>query len=383
MRRALAWLGVALALAGTASAAPGVSDTEIALGASTSLSGPLAFTGEQLAKFGVDLYVKAVNESGGIHGRKLRTVYYDDGYRPGDALANTKKLVEDDAVLAVIAPLGTAPVTATLDYLEERRVPLLFPYEGSPLGRGKRYVFGGMTRYDRQSRMMVDYLVGQRRYRRFAALYGEDAYGRAFVGYLERDLARHGLRLATASVRDGPTDIPAQVARLRAAKPQVTFLVLTPGPAARALRERVMIGWTDTVMVSVGSLTDERYLALAMEASEGVEGLSLWPDPVASELPGVVRYRELMKKYFPTNEPTRSSLAGYFAAMLFTEAATRAGRDLTREGLVAALESLKSFESGILPPLTIGPDHDTQTHGFWIRVERGHFKPLTDWLTAE
>ena len=92
-------------------------------------------------------------------------------------------------------------------------------------------------------------------------------------------------------------------------------------------------------MVSTGPLTDERYLALAGDAAEGVEGLSLWPDPVTSDLPGVKLYREHMQRYFPKNEPNRYSIAGYFAAMLFAEGAKRAGRNLTRESLMAALES--------------------------------------------
>ncbi|HET7341202.1 MAG TPA: ABC transporter substrate-binding protein, partial [Methylomirabilota bacterium] len=79
----------------------------------------------------------------------------------------------------------------------------------------------------------------------------------------------------------------------------------------------------------------------------------------------------------------RYSLSGYFAAMLFTEGAKRVGRNLTREGLVTALEGIKGWQNGILPPITIGPDHETQRQGFWVRVEKGHFKQLTDWLKAD
>jgi len=383
------WWAVLLASLITLGAVPaaaqqGVTDSEIIVGCSNSFSGPLAFTGEQATRFGVDLYFKYVNDLGGIHGRKVRTVYYDDGYKPQEAVANTKKLVEQDGVFAVIAPQGTAPVVATLDYLEQNRVPLLFPYQGSPVTRAKRFIFSGMTLYDRQSRMMIDYLVGQRGYKKFATVYQDDEYGKTFLTFFEKELARHGLRLVAAeSIKRGATDVSAQIAKLQAATPEVTFLVLTPGPAAQALKERQKIGWKDTLMVSTGPLTDERYLALAAEAAEGVEGLSLWPDPLTSDLPGMRQYRALMQKYFPKNEPNRYSLSGYFAAMLFAEAAKRAGRNLTREGLIAALESLKGFESGILPPLTIGPDHETQKQGFWVRVEKGRFKPLTDWLRSE
>jgi ABC-type branched-subunit amino acid transport system substrate-binding protein len=380
---ALVLTGLAFVLPATA-ADQGVSDSEIVIGCSNSFSGPLAFTGEQATRYGVDLYVRAVNDAGGIHGRKIRTVYYDDGYRPQDAAANTKKLVEQDRVFAVIAPQGTPPVVATLDYLEEHKVPLLFPFQGSPVTRGKKYVFSGMTLYDRQSRMMIDYLAGPRKMKSFAALYQDDEYGKAFLSAFEKDLARHKLKLsASEPVKRGVTDVSAQIAKLQAAKPEVTFLVLTPGPGAQALKERQKIGWTDTLMVSSGPLTDERYLALAGTASEGVEGLALWPDPLLADLPGVKLYREHMAKYFPKNEPNRYSLSGYFAAMLFVEGVKRAGKGLTRDGLVAALESVRGWESGILPPVTIGPDHETQKQGFWVRVEKGRFKQLTDWLKSE
>src|SRR4029077_2755908 len=113
-----------LAAVPAATAEQGVSDAEIVLGGSNSFSGPLAFTGEQATKFGVDLYVKVVNDGGGINGRKIRTVFYDDGYRPQDSVANTRKLVEQDGIFAVIAPQGTPPVVATLDYLGQNKVPL-------------------------------------------------------------------------------------------------------------------------------------------------------------------------------------------------------------------------------------------------------------------
>lgn len=379
---ALALLGLVAAV--PAAAQQGVTDTEIVIGCSNSFSGPLAYTGEQATRYGVDLYAKVINDAGGIHGRRIRTVYYDDGYKPQEAVANTRKLVEQDKIFAVIAPQGTPPVLATLEYLEENKVPLLFPFQGSPVIRGRKYVFSGMTLYDRQSKMMIDYLVGQRKFKTFGVLYQDDDYGKAFLASFEKDLVRHHLKLtATESVKRGVTDVSAQIAKLRAAAPQVTFLVLTPGPGAQALKERQKIGWTDTVMVSSGPLTDEKYLALAGDAAEGVEGLSLWPDPVTSELPGVKAYRAAMQKYFPGNEPNRYSLSGYFAGMLFAEGAKRAGRTLTRETLIAALEGIRNFDSGILPPLSIGPDHETQKQGFWVRVEHGRFKPLTDWLSSE
>src|SRR3989442_15876763 len=99
-----------------ARAQQGVTDAEILLGGSNSFSGPLAFTGEQATRFGGDLYFKAVNDGGGIHGRQARTVYYDDGYKAQGGVANTRKLLEQDGGFSIIAPQGTPPAVATLQY---------------------------------------------------------------------------------------------------------------------------------------------------------------------------------------------------------------------------------------------------------------------------
>src|SRR5206468_7945491 len=122
-------LALVVLVAAPARAEQGVTDTEILLGGSNSFSGPLAFRGEPATKFGVDLYFKAVNDRGGIQGRKLRPTDYDDGYKPQDAAANTRKLVEQDGDFAIIAPHGTPAVVATLEYLESDTVPLLFRFQ--------------------------------------------------------------------------------------------------------------------------------------------------------------------------------------------------------------------------------------------------------------
>lgn len=231
---------------------------------------------------------------------------------------------------------------------------------------------------------MIDYLVTQRKFKTFGVIYQDDEYGKAFLVPFEKHLGRHGLKLASAeSVKRGAPDVSAQIAKLRAAKPEVTFLVLTAVPGAEALKERQKIGWTDTVMVSSGPLTDERMLALAGEAAEGTEGLSLWPNPIRSDRPGVKQYRDHMAKFFPKNEPNQYSLHGYVSAMLFTEAARRAGKNLMRDSLRSALDSIKSFETGVVPPITIGSDHEPFKQGFWVRMEKGRFTSLTDWLTSE
>ena len=138
-------------------------------------------------------------------------------------------------------------------------------------------------------------------------------------------------------------------------------------------------------MVSSGPLTDERYLALAGDAAEGVEGLSLWPDPVTSDLPGDEGVPGgTCRSYFPKNEVNRYSIVRLLRrhALRGRRQARRPRAD-ARESLMTALESIKGWESGILPPITIGADHETQKQGFWVKVDKGSFKPITDWLKSE
>jgi ABC-type branched-subunit amino acid transport system substrate-binding protein len=276
-------------------------------------------------------------------------------------------------------------VVATLAYLEQNKVPMLFPFQSSTETRNRKYVFSGLVLSDRQSRMMIDYLAGPRKFKRFGALYQDDEYGKSFLAAFETDLARHGLKLvATEPVKRGVTDVSAQIAKLQAAKPEVTFLVLTPGPAAQALKERQKIGWSDTLMVSTGrSPTRPTWLSPA-DASEGVGGAVHPADPVRSDVAGVKLYREQIQKYFPKNEPNRYSLAGYLAGMLFAEGAKRGGRTLTRDGLIdRPRDAQRLRHRASCRPMTIGPDHDTQKQGFWVRVEKGHFKPLSDWIKSD
>src|SRR5678815_5128386 len=182
-----------------------------------------------------DSYFRVLNDAGGVHGRKIRTIYYDDGYRPQDAVANTKKLVEQDGIFAIIAPQGSPPVVATLGYIEQNKIPMLFPFQSSTETRNRKYVFSGLVLSDRQSRMMIDYLAGPRKFKRFAALYQDDEYGKSFLTAFEADLGRHGLKLAaTEPAKRAVTDVSAQIARVQVARPEVTSLARTRGPAARA-----------------------------------------------------------------------------------------------------------------------------------------------------
>jgi ABC-type branched-subunit amino acid transport system substrate-binding protein len=364
----------------------GVTDTSILVGCSNSFSGPLVYPGTQLVNNGLKGYFGYINAQGGINGRKILTQFYDDGYKPQNAVANSKRLVEQDKVFAILASQGTGPVMATVKYLTQNKVPLLFPFQGVPLS-GQKTIFTSFTPYPNQSELVVTWLVKVKGFKRIGILYQDDKYGYTFRDPGQKMLQKFGLKWAAAeSYKRGAKDLSAQVAKLRKANLDAVLLVATPPPGATFLKEAHKQGWKNTRIISSGPLTDEKYINLTGGVGEGVWGLSLWPDPVHSQDPAVVEYREIMQKYGKDRDktPNRYSLYGYFYAKLFVEGLKRAGKNVTRESFIAALEGIKDWESGMIPPVSFsGTNHLTQNSGFMVEVQQGVFRPISGWITLK
>ena len=364
----------------------GVTDTSVLVGCSNSFSGPLVYPGTQVVNNGLEAYFGYINDQGGVHGRKILTQYYDDGYKPQNAVANTKRLVDQDKVFAIVSSQGTGAVMATVKFLTQNKVPLLFPFQGVPIS-GQKTIFTSFTPYPNQSELVVTWLVKVKGFKRIGILYQDDKYGYTFRDPAKKTLAKFGLKLIAAeSYKRGAKDLSAQVAKLRNADLDACLLVATPPPGAAFIKEAHKQGWKDTRIISSGPLTDEKYINLSGGVGEGVWGLSLWPDPVHSNDPAVVEYREIMEKYGKDRDktPNRYSLYGYFYAKLFTEGLKKAGKNLTRESYITALEGIKDWENGIIPAVSFSAtDHLAQNSGFMVEVQKGVFRPISGWLTLK
>lgn len=370
----------------SATAEVGVTDTSVLVGCSNSFSGPLVYPGTQLVNNGLEGYFEYINARGGVHGRKILTQYYDDGYKPQNAVANTKRLVDQDKVFAIVSSQGTGPVMATVKFLTENKVPLIFPFQGVPIS-GQKTIFTSFTPYPNQSELVVTWLVKVKGFKRIGMLYQDDKYGYTFRDPATTTLAKFGLKLIAAeSYKRGTKDLSAQVVKLRNANLDACLLVATPPPGAAFIKEAHKQGWKNTKIISSGPLTDEKYINLSGGVGEGIWGLSLWPDPVNSNDPEVVKYREIMEKYGKDRDktPNRYSLYGYFYAKLFVEGLERAGKNLTRESYIAALEGIKNWENGITPPVSFSAtDHLAQNAGFMVEVQKGIFRPISGWITLK
>ena len=372
--------------ANDAKAEMGVTDNSILVGCSNSFSGPLVYPGTQLVNNGLESYIGYINAQGGVNGRKILTQYYDDGYKPQNAVANTKRLVEQDKVFAILSSQGTAPVGATVKYLTQNKVPLLFPFWGESTP-GQRYIFNSFTRYPSQSELVVTWLVKVKGFKRIGILYQDDNYGYTFRDPGQKALKKLGLKWSAAeSYKRGAKDLSAQVAKLRKANLDACLLVATPPPGATFLKEAHKQGWKETKIISSGPLTDEKYINLSGGVGEGVWGLSLWPDPVHSEDPALVEYRKIVDQYGKDRDktPNRYSLFGYFYAKLFVEGLKRAGKDVTRESYIAALEGIKDWQNGMIPAVSFSEsNHLAQNSGFMVEVQKSVFRPISDWLTLK
>jgi len=364
----------------------GVTDNSILVGCSNSFSGPLVYPGTQLVNNGLESYIGYVNAQGGVNGRKIKTQYYDDGYKPQNAVANTKRLVDQDKVFAILSSQGTGAVMATVKFLTQNKIPLLFPFQGVPIA-GQKTIFTSFTPYPNQSELVVTWLVKVKGFKRIGILYQDDKYGYTFRDPAKKTLAKFGLKLIAAeSYKRGTKDLSAQVAKLRNADLDACLLVATPPPGAAFIKEAHKQGWKDTKIISSGPLTDEKYINLSGGVGEGIWGLSLWPDPVNSNDPAVVEYREIMEKFGKDRDktPNRYSLYGYFYAKLFVEGLKKAGKNLTRESYIAALEGIKEWQNGIIPAISFSSnDHLAQNSGFMVEVQKEVFRPISGWLTLK
>jgi len=366
-----------------ASAEPGVTDNNVVVGCSNSFSGPLAFTGTELIKFGTELYFNYINEKGGINGRKITLKTYDDAYDPTKAVSNTKKLVMQDGVFCILSPQGTSPIFATLDFLAEQKVPLFFPFQGAPLQ--SKMVFTSFTFYPKEAEIVLHWLVEKKGFKKIGMIYQDDKYGYLYRDQAQETLKSMGMQLAALeSVKRGAIDLSAQMAKLGQADLDALMVILVPGPAAMVIREAKKAGWTKTKLVASGPVTDEKFIILSGNEGEGVWGFSLWPDPVHSQKPAVVEYRKILEKYAPGHVANRYSLFGFFYAKAFCEALQRAGKDLTRENLIKAAEGIKNWENGIISPVNFSDaDHEAQEDGFMVEVKGNVFKPISGWLSLE
>jgi len=380
----LCMLTLAIFLAATPGSAQqrGVTDTEILIGQWGPQTGPAAAWGA-VAR-GTDLLVKIINEEGGIHGRKIKYFLRDDSYQPAKTKAIAKELVEQIGIFAVVGGIGVATGMTARDYLMENKViwygPITGVYEWiTPV---QKYLFALYPLYDDEGYNLMGYLYEKLGYKKIAMFYQNDDYGKQGLQGVERYLLRKKIKLVekvSAEVTD--RDVSTHALKLKNSGAEAVIMWTMPTHAALILAETAKIGFKPQWATS-STLSDA---PLMMQITKGLwSGMinSFWTELPDSNHPLMVKYREWHKKLAPQERWGVFYYAGIVFAEPFFEGVRRAGRNLTADNWVKAMETLKNWQ-GIGSPVTYTNPMDRQggKHVFYGKVRPdGSIERLTDWM---
>jgi branched-chain amino acid transport system substrate-binding protein len=325
-----------------AQATPGVSDSEIVIGVPIALTGPVRFVTEPYEQ-GVRTVFEAVNEKGGIHGRKIRWQVEDDAYQPSKSLAIAKKLIEQDKVFGIFGCFGTPTCGAVMPYAEQQKIPF-FLYTAAPNPTPK-HTFGLQSEYVDFSYHVARHLIRDEHKTKIAYFYQNDDLGEAGRIGLDRALKEVGLSLlGDVGYERGTTDFTTHVLKLRDSHAEAIVAMGTAPAIATAIKQSAETGFKSIwATYTIGESAIMQKLL-----GDKIDGLVYASDTesVFSDSPGVRAAVDAVKKRYPNSNVETLTLQGYAHAQLLVNALEKAGKDLTRDRLIATVEGTKAFDSG-------------------------------------
>ena len=362
--RSMALAAIVFALSATASSAQkkydtGANDTEIKVGNIMPYSGPAsayATIGKTEAA-----YLKMINEQGGINGRKINFISYDDGYSPPKTVEQARKLVESDEVLLIFNSLGTPTNTAIQRYMNTKKVPQLFVATGAAKWNDPKdfpWTMGWQPSYQVEARIYAKYILQNYPGKTIGVLYANDDFGKDYVIGLREGLADKAGKLIVSEVSyetSQPT-IDSQIVQIKGANPDIFINIATPKFAAQAIKKIAEMGWKPihfltNVSISVGGVMKPA----GYEASQDILSAAYMKDPKDKQWdndPAMKEWRAFMTKYYPEgDQDDGSTVFGYGAAKGLVQVLTQCKDDLTRANIMKQAENL-NFEIGVYLPGT-------------------------------
>ncbi|OQW58435.1 MAG: branched-chain amino acid ABC transporter substrate-binding protein [Proteobacteria bacterium SG_bin9] len=368
---------------------PGASDTEIKIGQTVPHSGPGSLYGV-LGRVG-QAYFQMINEKGGINGRKVTFLTLDDAYSSPKAVEATRRLVEQDEVLALYGSLGTAPQTAVHKYLNQKGVPQLLLNTGASKWndpKNFKWTMAGLPLYPTEARILAKHVLAVKPDAKIAILYQNDDFGRDFLGPFKEELAKAGGRAkviaeATYDLTD-PT-IDSQLINLSKSGADVFYNISTGKASSQSIRKVAELGWKPLQLLSAGSTGRSILSAAGFENAAGIVairyskevGLPRWAND-----PDVKAFEELRAKYLPTVDADNTiAYAGYGQAVAMAEILRRCGDNLTRENVLKQAQNLNDFHSPyMLDGITYSytPDNYTPMKTLYISIFNGKDWDISD-----
>lgn len=375
--------------AGQEEAVPGVTDDEIFIGSTQALSGPVAAIGRPMAE-GMQAVFAHVNNQGGIHGREIRIEIADDQFDPSSTTTLARRLVERDGVFAMVGSLGSPNVLAIMNYLNDNGVP--FVYQGAGATElavpPKEYVFPFQPNYLLEGNLMVQYMVEELGHERLGIIYRDADDGQnAYDSMMETiELYDNAEIVEAVSVETDATDFSTAIGRMQSADVDGIMTVVFAPQTQQLLEQAYEFGVDTTILLSYANADQTIIDGVGADIMDNVRTtawvLADFEDP---EFEPWKWYADYVGEEGAV--PNAFGVAGMVAAELFTEAVRRAGRDLTREALVDALESMDGWDGYLALDVTYGaydPDDNTSRLGkqsmYVMGVQDGQWYPVSDWI---
>jgi branched-chain amino acid transport system substrate-binding protein len=335
----------------------GASDTEIKIGNIMPYSGPASAYGV-IGKTET-AYFNKINAEGGINGRKINFITYDDGYSPPKAVEQARKLVESDEVLLVFNPLGTPSNTAIQKYLNTKKVPQLFVATGATKWDEPKefpWTMGWQPSYQSEARIYAKYLMKEKPGAKIAVLYQNDDFGKDYLKGLKDGLgAKSSMITAEEGYETSEPSIDSHIVKLKASGADVFISITTPKFAAQAIKKLAEMNWTPLHIVSnVSSSVGGVIKPAGFENSQGILSAAYakdGADPQWDNDPNMKKFFDFLTKYYPdANKLDGSVVYGYGAAQTMVKVLQMCGDDLTRENVMKQAASLKNFTPDTLLP---------------------------------
>jgi branched-chain amino acid transport system substrate-binding protein len=337
----IARLAIALAVVCSqdAVAENGVTKEAILLGQSVALTGGAAQLGIQM-RDGLKTYFDYVNERGGVNGRKLELITLDDGYEPARTVPNTKKLIDEHKVFALIGYVGTPTSVPVVPIFTEAKVPFIGPFTGAESLRTpfNRYIFHVRASYYDETEKIVEQIVTNAG-KKVAVFYQDDAYGQAGLKGVEIALAKRGMKVAAlGTVERNTVKVEDAVKSIAAIQPDSVVMISVYTSCAEFIRQMKKTG--SAAQFFNVSFVGSNALASALgKDGSGVAISQVVPFPWAPSVQAVREYQQLSAKA-GRGDFNFNALEGFLVAKVFVEGARRAGKNLTREGFIDAMEKM-------------------------------------------
>jgi branched-chain amino acid transport system substrate-binding protein len=367
------------------SAAPaqtaGVTENSILIGSCSALDGPARFLGSQTV-LGATTYLHAINDEGGVFGRKVQLLAFDDGYDPEKAPACFKRMTRE-GVFALGFFVGTPTAKVYVPMAQEEKIPVVGLFTGAQMlyEPFKRYIINVRASYYDETREQVDKLweVGVRK---IGVIYQDDAFGKTVLDGVKLALQKHSSTpAALGAFERNSLAVDSGLDAVMAARPQAVIVVGPYAPMAAIVKKAHATGWHPQFL-TVSFVGTEEFIKEAGPDAEGTIITQVVPPYDRTDYPTVAMYRKYLTEYYPGTAPSFVSFEGFVDAMVVVEGLKRAGKDLTREKFISAIESIHDMNIGMGPKLMLnyGPaDHKGFDNVYTTIVRNGQPILLTDW----